>query len=295
MKKIVILGCLIISMLALFALAQEETKAPSWLQKTVWGDDIVWSVGTAVMVKKSDEAYINALMEATTQSIQLLRTHLKVAEVKDFQVIETWHDGQQLWVLGACLRASNPSGQALALPPAPPPPPLPTYAADPVTRPEQTISEAQAIEAADAINIEHYENHKAVPKDWWTLYHPLPNVEPKQKDYIANVFRVGDTLYAIGFAFPNPKFQGEAYWASGETAARGYALRNMAGAINGIYCQAKNKKGDYILKIEANIRTNLFSDASMRENPHRIMDPASVFVLISVPLANVNAAVNQFK
>jgi len=210
------------------------------------GTRYVYARGTALITDEVNAS--TARDSAINTAKELLKTHFKVQELKDFQIANEHSGNNQIWVLGKV-----PAIQ----PPPPPPPPA---------RDENAAFE-QAVQSSGI------DTYAEIPAQWWTLY-------GKGKK---NCFISGAYLFAIGYAVPDPNNikNNTQYWAMAKRGAENVAQRNLA-AIVGTVVTTYKGAGDYTSKITGVVKGALFCADHYQTQPG-----PGVYVLMYIPLANV--------
>ncbi len=253
MKK----GILVIALfLTMLAATLQAAGQPGWVTTYAQAKEskgYVYAVGVAEYDSKTatDDVYIKALITATKDSSKRIKTFLKIATLRDFQIIAYDYSNKKLYVLGAVPKERN----------------LPTQ-----------IEMNRVYSTLEANKITRYHS---VPRQWWRNYHPLPKKGLTAADYKKNVFRVGNNLYAIGYGRVNEKAPQNQYWRTAERAATLDAQRNLTAVLNHVLIELNDHEGNYSAKISGVLQ------GARKTNRKYEQSPNGCYVLMAVPLASI--------
>ena len=208
------------------------------------GRKYLYAIGTA-QIENQDEK--TAKKKADELAQQAMKSHLKQNELKEYFQAGYHRLNNQIWILGRIpLDQSQASAQV-----------EPTIENTAITT-EQIITYADSL---GIINKDH------VPVEYWNLYTDIPKKSPTDADYLKNVFRFGNDIYAIGHGHINPKLLATQQRPGALTAAKGEALGNLALVLNGAVTKYKGE-GNYTIQINGLVQNAQEAQVEGIENPH---------------------------
>jgi len=282
MKKSVILITVLMLIEISFSYAEET---PAWIknakawEETQENDTFVYAVGVSnYRDGMNDVDFAKNFQQALNESVKKMKEHLQVKKICDYQVIETWYQVPNMYILGAVPKsvgkaALSPQSSPPPPPPSAPPPPPPTSAR---IEESSVITTEQIMQASDSLGIK---SRNVIPAEWWVFYEGPAT--PLQ-----NVFRVNDTLYAIGKGLVDPKVASAQQWIGARRAAEADAQRYLVAALTGVVTNIRGN-GDYTNFIRGIVIGAQQVNVPPIENPHYDRDQATVYILFKVPLNKI--------
>ena len=208
------------------------------------GRKYLYAIGTA-QIENQDEKTARKKAEELAQ--QALKSHLRQNELKEYFQAGYHRLNNQVWVLGRVpLDQSQASAQV-----------------EPVVE-NTAITTEQIISYADSQGIT---NKDHVPTEYWNLYTNIPKKNPTDADYLKNVFRFGNDIYAIGHGHINTQLSPTQQRPSALRTAKIEAVRNLALVLNGAVTKYKGE-GNYTIQIQGLVQNAQEVQEAGIENPH---------------------------
>ena len=208
------------------------------------GRKYLYAIGTAQIENQDENA---ARKKANELAQQTIKSHLNLTDLKEYYQAGYHRKNNQVWILG---RVPLDLNQAAAV-------------SESDTE-NTAITTEQIISYADSQGIITKDH---VPTEYWNLYTDIPKKSPTDADYLKNVFRYGNDIYAIGHGHINPKFSENQSKPSALRAAKEEAVKNLAIVLNGAVTKYKGE-GDYTIQITNIVQYAQEVHMEGIENPH---------------------------
>ena len=208
------------------------------------GRKYLYAIGTA-QIENQDEKTARKKAEELAQ--QALKSHLRQNELKEYFQAGYHRLNNQVWILGRVpLDQSQASAQV-----------------EPVIE-NTAITTEQIISYADSQGIITKDH---IPVEYWNLYTAIPKKNPTEADYLKNVFRFGNDIYAIGHGLANTQLPETQQRPGALRAAKEEAVRNLALVLNGAVTKYKGE-GNYTIQINGLVQNAQEVQVEGIENPH---------------------------